>query len=206
MEIKVKRDELFRSISKVQSIIEKRSNMPILSMVLLSADDSYINISATDLEISLQQTLPVEVITPGSITISGKKLFEILKEKESVIKSVMDTLLALQNQHVEKRKPHVHLFEKKEGIKTIYEDILRSNVKEFLALGGSGLAPKILPYYMRSFYEKNGHKINRYDKEEVPFSVYLEAHENMGPKCYATKRKEIIKKIREQEEKNTLNF
>ena len=49
MEIKVDRNELFSSISRVQSIIEKRSNMPILSTILLSSEKSYTHISATDL-------------------------------------------------------------------------------------------------------------------------------------------------------------
>ena len=83
MDIKVKRGELFKSISRVQSIIEKRSNMPILSMILISTVDSGINISATDLEISMQQTVTAEVLEQGSITISGRKLFEILKESKS---------------------------------------------------------------------------------------------------------------------------
>lgn len=83
MEIKIDRNELFSSIARVQSIIEKRSNMPILSTILLSAEDSYTHISATDLEISYQQKLSSEVIEPGSITISGRKLFEILKESKS---------------------------------------------------------------------------------------------------------------------------
>lgn len=55
MEIKIERDGLYRAVSKVQSIIEKRSNMPILSMILVSATESGIEISATDLEISFQQ-------------------------------------------------------------------------------------------------------------------------------------------------------
>ena len=83
MEIKVSRDALFKSISKVQSIIEKRSNMPILSMILITSDEKSIYISATDLEISMQQTIEAKVIVPGSITISGRKLFEILKESKS---------------------------------------------------------------------------------------------------------------------------
>jgi DNA polymerase-3 subunit beta len=57
--------------------------MPILSMILISAVDSDISISATDLEISLQQKIPAEVLNKGSITISGRKLFEILKESKS---------------------------------------------------------------------------------------------------------------------------
>jgi DNA polymerase-3 subunit beta len=83
MEIKIDREELHKAISKVQSIIEKRSNMPILSMILVSAEGAEISISATDLEISLQQKIPAQVVKPGSITISGRKLFEILKESKS---------------------------------------------------------------------------------------------------------------------------
>ena len=83
MEINIDRNELFSSISRVQSIIEKRSNMPILSTILLSAQDSLIYISATDLEISYQQKLSCDVLKPGSVTISGRKLFEILKESKS---------------------------------------------------------------------------------------------------------------------------
>jgi len=83
MEIKVNRDDFFKAVSRVQSIIEKRSNMPILSTILISSTDSHINISATDLEISLQQKIPADVIAQGNITISGRKLFEILKESKS---------------------------------------------------------------------------------------------------------------------------
>ncbi|MDY7037440.1 MAG: DNA polymerase III subunit beta [Thermodesulfobacteriota bacterium] len=82
MEIRIDRDDLFKAISRAQSIIEKRSNMPILSTILLSTVDSDIYLSATDLEISLQQKLPAEVINPGSVTISGRKLFEIVKESQ----------------------------------------------------------------------------------------------------------------------------
>jgi len=83
MEIKIDKDELYKAISKVQSIVEKRSNMPILSMVHISVINSDIFITATDLEISLQQKISCETINPGSITISGRKLYEILKESKN---------------------------------------------------------------------------------------------------------------------------
>jgi DNA polymerase-3 subunit beta len=57
--------------------------MPILSMVHISVINSDIFITATDLEISLQQKISCETINPGSITISGRKLYEILKESKS---------------------------------------------------------------------------------------------------------------------------
>jgi len=83
MEIKINRPVLFKSISRVQTILEKRSNMPILSTVLVSAKDEQITVSATDLELGYSQDLPAEVIEEGSITIQGRKFFEILKESRS---------------------------------------------------------------------------------------------------------------------------
>jgi len=82
MELKIQRDELFKSVSRVQSIIERKSNMPILSTILLNASGSNLNISATDLELGFKQIIPANVIQEGSITISGRKLFEILKESK----------------------------------------------------------------------------------------------------------------------------
>ncbi len=83
MELRIDRDELFKAVSRVQSIIEKRSNMPILSAVLMSTEETGIVLSATDLEISFQQRLPAEILSPGSLAISGRKLFEIVKESKS---------------------------------------------------------------------------------------------------------------------------
>jgi len=83
MEIKINREELYKSVSRVQSIIERKSNMPILSTILLNASGSDVHVSATDLELGFQQIVPADVIKEGSVTISGRKLFEILKECNS---------------------------------------------------------------------------------------------------------------------------
>jgi DNA polymerase-3 subunit beta len=83
MEIKIDRETLLKGISRVQGILEKRSHMPILATVLLTAKDDELEISATDLEIGFQNSYPVEIIKPGSITISGKKLLDITRETDS---------------------------------------------------------------------------------------------------------------------------
>jgi len=80
MEIKIDRDELFKSVSRLQSIIERKTNMPILSTILFSAEDGLLTLSATDLELGFQQRVNAEILEPGSITLSGRKLFEIVKE------------------------------------------------------------------------------------------------------------------------------
>lgn len=83
MEITIAREELLKAVSKVQSIIERKSNMPILSTILLSTGTENVHMSATDLELGLDQLLPCNVIESGSVTVSGRKLFEILKESRA---------------------------------------------------------------------------------------------------------------------------
>jgi DNA polymerase-3 subunit beta len=83
MEIKIERDTLLKGISRVQGILEKRSHMPILSTVLLTTKDKELEVAATDLEIGFQNNYPAEIITPGTITISGKKLLDITRETNS---------------------------------------------------------------------------------------------------------------------------
>lgn len=83
MEIRIDRSELLKSVSKVQTIIEKKSNMPVLSTVLLTAVGSIVRLCATDLELGFQETIKAEVIEEGAITLSGRKIFEILKETRS---------------------------------------------------------------------------------------------------------------------------
>lgn len=83
MEIKIDRETLLKGISRVQGILEKRSHMPILSTVLLATKENELEISATDLEIGFQNSYPVEIIKPGTVTISGKKLLDITRETDS---------------------------------------------------------------------------------------------------------------------------
>jgi DNA polymerase-3 subunit beta len=83
MEIKINRDVLLKGVSRVQGILEKRSHMPILSTVLLTTKQDKVEISATDLEIGFQNSYPAEIVKPGSITISGKKLLDITRETNS---------------------------------------------------------------------------------------------------------------------------
>ncbi len=83
MEIKIARSELLKSVSRVQSIIERKSSMPVLSTILFDASGPTVRLSATDLELGFQETISANVIEEGSITVSGRKLFEILKESNS---------------------------------------------------------------------------------------------------------------------------
>lgn len=79
MELTVSREKLFKTLQKVQPIIEKKSTMPILSHTLLDAKQGSLEVLATDLELAFKGTCSAKVLRPGSITVPARELYEIAK-------------------------------------------------------------------------------------------------------------------------------
>lgn len=80
MKLRIARDELLTGLQRVQGVVEKRNTMPILSNILLEAKTEGVDILATDLEIGMRGHYKATVDEPGAITLSARKLYEILKE------------------------------------------------------------------------------------------------------------------------------
>jgi len=80
MKIKIARDELLTGLQRVQGIVEKRNTMPVLSNILLETKQDGIELVATDLEIGIRGHYKAEVSQPGSVSLSARKLYELLKE------------------------------------------------------------------------------------------------------------------------------
>lgn len=83
MKLRIARDELLTGLQRVQGVVEKRNTMPILSNILLEAKPDGVDIIATDLELGMRGFYKATVKEPGSITLSARKLYEILKELPS---------------------------------------------------------------------------------------------------------------------------
>jgi DNA polymerase-3 subunit beta len=80
MEFRIDKDTFLKALQKVQGIVERRNTMPILSNVLIEASPERIYVTATDLEVGMKSSYPTEVVTEGKITVSAKKIYEIIKE------------------------------------------------------------------------------------------------------------------------------
>lgn len=80
MEFAIAKESFLKALQRVQGIIENRKTMPILSNVLISAQPEKIEIIATDLEVGMKSSFPANVTKAGKITVSAKKLYEIIKE------------------------------------------------------------------------------------------------------------------------------
>ncbi len=81
MKITVQTPSLVQTLQKVQNITEKKTSMPILANLLLKATDQQtVEISATDLELSFWSQFATQVNDPGNISVSARKLLEIVRE------------------------------------------------------------------------------------------------------------------------------
>jgi len=80
MKIKIKKEAMIEGLQKVQSIVNPRTTLPILSNVLFKAENDRLWLSATDLEVSVRASVPAEVIKEGGSTLNARRAFSIFRE------------------------------------------------------------------------------------------------------------------------------
>lgn len=82
MKATIERATLLRSLSHVQSVVERRNTIPILSNVLLDASDGgTLKVMATDLDLQVvEQMAAAAVEQAGAITVSAHLLFDIARK------------------------------------------------------------------------------------------------------------------------------
>ena len=76
----VERAVILKSLAHVQSVVEKRTTIPVLSNVKIEATDSALRITATDTEISVSESIPAKVSSTGATTISAQILYDIIRK------------------------------------------------------------------------------------------------------------------------------
>jgi DNA polymerase-3 subunit beta len=80
LEISVSRAELLRELTAAQTVVERKTTIPILSNFLFEAtEDGRLTITVTDLDQSLRTSCPAKVKKPGACTIPVRKLFDYIK-------------------------------------------------------------------------------------------------------------------------------
>ncbi len=80
MKLTIERTALLKSLGHVQSVVERRNTIPILSNVKLEAGDGAMRLNATDMDLDIVEQAVAEVATPGSTTVSAHTLYDIVRK------------------------------------------------------------------------------------------------------------------------------
>jgi DNA polymerase-3 subunit beta len=80
MKIKIKQSVLKRELGFIQSVVQQKSTIPVLSHLLFETiGEKEVRIWATDLDVSIRCDIEAEVITPGSICLQARKISDIVR-------------------------------------------------------------------------------------------------------------------------------
>ncbi len=81
MKATIERATLLKGLSHVQSVVERRNTIPILSNVLLEATaEGQLRLMATDLDLQINESVAAAVDQPGATTVSAHTLFDIARK------------------------------------------------------------------------------------------------------------------------------
>lgn len=81
MKATIERATLLKSLGHVQSVVERRNTIPILSNVLMEArEDGSLRLMATDLDLQVDETVQANVSQPGATTVSAHTFFDIVRK------------------------------------------------------------------------------------------------------------------------------
>ncbi len=82
MKFTIERGALLKALTHVQSVVERRNTIPILANVLVRAGDGSVELTATDMDLSVIESVPASVSQSGAITVSAHTLFDIVRKLE----------------------------------------------------------------------------------------------------------------------------
>ncbi len=91
MRATVERSHLLKSLGHVHRVVERRNTIPILSNVLLRAEDGKLMLKATDLDLEVTETVPAEIGQGGATTVPAHTIYEIVRKLPDGAEVELDT-------------------------------------------------------------------------------------------------------------------
>jgi DNA polymerase-3 subunit beta len=80
MNLTISKEQIINGLQAVQNVVSTRTTLPILSNVLLRAEDNKLELTATDLDVTITCAVEAKVSKAGATTVPVKKLFWIVRE------------------------------------------------------------------------------------------------------------------------------
>ena len=80
MRVTIERSAFLKALNHVQSVVERRNTIPILSNVLVRAKDATVKLTATDLDIEIIEEAPADIAQEGAVTVPAHLLHDIVRK------------------------------------------------------------------------------------------------------------------------------
>lgn len=80
MKVRLSRDDVTEALTSIQQVVPPKTTLPILSNLLIKAEEGRLYISATDLDISVKTSIEADLLEEGITTVPARKFAEIIKE------------------------------------------------------------------------------------------------------------------------------
>lgn len=80
MKFKINQDHFSNGLQQVLNVVGSRATMPILSNVLIEAEEGHISLTTTNLDLGIRCRIKADVSEPGGITLPVRKLATIVRE------------------------------------------------------------------------------------------------------------------------------
>ncbi len=83
MKFKVPKNTIYKCISHLQGIVDKKNTLPILSNILIEAKNNSLILSSTDMDISIIEKINCDIIEEGATTINSQIFYDIIRKLDN---------------------------------------------------------------------------------------------------------------------------
>lgn len=93
MKFSIQRETLLKPLQTIVGVVERRQTLPVLSNILVAVGNNKLSMTATDLEVEMIASVPLENAEPGDITIPARKIVDICRAlpDEATVQISLDT-------------------------------------------------------------------------------------------------------------------
>lgn len=160
MRVTVERTDLLKSLSHVHRVVERRNTIPILGNVLLTSRDAELSLRATDLDVEVIETVPVEAAPGGAATVPAQMFYDIVRKlpegSQIVLASVPDqaamTIQAGRSEFTLQTLPHTDFPDIAAGELTHRFTLAAGDFKRLIDKTQFAISTEETRYYLNGIY------------------------------------------------------
>lgn len=187
MKFSVSSNELNKGLSAVIGAVPSKAALPILETILFESEGDSLKLTATDLEISIVESIQADIEEEGAVAIPARRLLETLRQLPNIPVSFEVDDRQNVNFTTDKGKyklvgedadefPEVPSLDGGTTLTTTTENILKAIQKTLFAVSTDDLRPAMMGVYFElgttesRFVATDGHRLVKYTNSEIQAS------------------------------------